>query len=378
MSENTVKNKKGLWGPILIGAFFIYVLLWLSDPGTSEQTSIADTPDKLKVTTMMVKPQSHQIEIDITGVAQSRWPLTVIAAVSGRVDQFPADMVPGTLINQGEPLLSINDAAYRSEVANAAARVKQAELEVARIKREQHIAKNTARGANITSYGRFEPHLAAAQAQLTAAKSSLNYAKEQLKETRILAPFDAVVLQKQVVPGQWINSGDQLFMLAASDSIDIQAEISYQQLKQLQGLNLDTQVSVHTHHGLSYDAKLRYIDPNLSNTTRQSNLVFYVEQPEQNSKRLKANDMVTLTIKGAKIEHVVAAPTSALTPDGDVWLVENGKLQKQRIEIQQEFTDKVYFTFAQSSEGIKELVRFPTSSMLAGQSVISETDGDKQ
>ena len=42
-----------------------------------------------------------------------------------------------------------------------------------------------------------------------------------------------MILQKHIVPGQWINSGEVLFRLASSQSMDVEAELSSDQWQRI-------------------------------------------------------------------------------------------------------------------------------------------------
>lgn len=360
---------KSVFVRLAIALTFLVIVMWALTPASEQQASQVGNRPLLKVSTVSVAPGEYVPNISVVGVTQPRWPLALVSAVEGRVKATSGLFEPGEVVADNALLVEIEEAAYVADLAKAQASIRQAELEVARIQHEKTVAEQIARDTTLSEFGRFEPHLASARAALKAARQSWQQAKKRLEETRMMAPFKAIVLDKQVVPGQWVNAGDPLLTLAASDSLDVLSELSREQHRLLGEISAQTQVMVKEPDGRSWPAHLRFVAPAYSEQTRQKQIAFFVENPFAGPHRLSPNTTVTVSMKGQVVENVVVAPATTLTPDGQVWVVENNRLSKEAVHLVEEFDDRVYFQFVQTPTKARDIVRFPVSTLLVGQRV---------
>jgi hypothetical protein len=81
---------------------------------------------------------------------------------------------------------------------------------------------------------------------------------------------------------------------------------------------------------------------------------------------------VNVIFEGENIENIVTAPSSALTQDGKVWTLLDGRLLLEEIELIEESSDVIKFRYINKPEINRLLVRFPLSSMLQGQEASPE------
>lgn len=363
-----LNSLKARWGRLLVGLVFVVVLLWVLDESSAEKRVEEPKSGAMQVSVIDVHPENHRPIIKTTGIARPRWPVEVVAAVSGRVTHIASDLEPGSLVHKDSLLIELESELYQAELKNSQAKVAQAELEVARIRHERTVVNKINQGNQLTEFAKLEPHLKHAQAELNSAKTAVQYAKKQLEETQIASPFDAVVLDKWVVPGQWVSQGDRLFQLAASDVIDIEVELSNDQVTSLPQLaNMAFEIS--TPAGGKFSAKVRYVSPALAEGSRQKVLVLSIDKPFENSATIFAGELVAVTMLGKLHGEVVEAPATVMTPDGDVWSVVDKQLVKEQITIIEQAPDKVWFQYKKEPKHARQLIRFPISSMIPGQPV---------
>ncbi len=352
--------------PGSIGVFLAVFLWFISD--TQGPKTLAETPAKLvQVSIVEAAPSAQPIYIEANGITLSRWPTAVSATVSGRVIALMEDMHPGRLVDTGNLLVSLQDTGYRAEVAAARARVAEARLRLEQVKSEQFVVNQA--GTAKSSFGRFEPHVKAAQAQLRASTAELAAAQQQLADTQITAAFPAVIISEQVSPGQWINAGEQLFTLASSESLEIRVELSAADWRRLGALSEHQSADVYDPSGIRWQARLRYLSPVMDPVTRQRSVVLEVLNPYRGDAPLLPDQQVKVRFTGANIEQVVRAPASALTEDGRVWSVNAGKLHLEDIELLDEQAEFILFRYRHQPSRARSLVRYPLSSMLNGQDV---------
>ncbi len=364
--------RKGRLLSIVATLGFCAVLIWtMSGPNEDEQATVSQSP-VLSVTVLEARPTQITLGVEALGLSQARWPTAITASVSGRVEFLNEHLNPGTLLSEGTVLLKLQDELYRAELARSHAHVAEAELQLAQIENEQYVL--TELKESTSAFGRREPHVKAAQAQLSAQQAGIENAEQQLANATISTPFDAIVVSESVSPGQWINAGEELFRIASSESVDIIIELSADQWQRLGPLNSQQSTKIITPDGKQWVAKIRYISPELNPVTRQRSLTLSVENPYSHTDPLLPNQQVRAFLKGRMLSHVVEVPATALTEDGNVWSVGEGVLVKESIELLDETPESVLFRFRQAPERARTLVRFPTSSMLSGQRVTERID----
>lgn len=353
---------------ILISAL---IMTWLLSGANAEEVQLVEQGDSaaFTVTALQVTPQSSSSLITVTGIAKARWQLDLVSPVSGKVKMLPAHIEPGIKLTKGSVLSQVDDKPYQSELVLAQANVAQAELELARYQHEQYVVKQVNTQAKSNAFGRFEPHIKSAKAELVAAKARLNYAQQRLADTKITAPYDAIVLDRFITPSQWLNEGDLTFKLAATDAIDIELELSESEWLGIGEFEQGADIKVQAPLGKIWQAKVRYIHPSLNPQTRQRHIVLTVEQPFSGEQPLMPEQQVLVTFVGKERANVVQAPATVLTQDNQVWSVIDGKLALELVDIIDEQGDSVAFQYQVAQASPRTLVRFPISTMLVGQKV---------
>jgi len=354
---------------------FGMLLVWLRLEPESVKPSIGNNKanDSLTVTAIKVIPTTMENNIAVIGITKARWQLDLISPVAGKVRTLPDTIEPGVKATKNTLLGSIVDTPYQSELVMAKSRVAQAELELARFQHEQTVANKVKGKRKPNAYGRFEPHIKYAKADLTAAKARVKYAEQRLDDTQITAPYNAIILNKYITPGQWINEGDVVFKIASTDSIDINIELSEMVWQRLGEIDENTMIDVETPNGKIWHATVRYINPTLNTRTRQRGAVLQVEKPFSDVEPLMPEQQVKLLFKGNSQANVVKAPATVVTRDNKVWSIIANKLALESIEIIEEQSEMVSFRYLESSHTPRLLVLFPLSSMLVGQKVSAES-----
>lgn len=361
-----------VWTILSVGVFTA-VLLWLLLADGPNPENLPTPSTEFPVSVVKVKPGSTHVTYQTTGITMPRWLTEVAAAVDGRVEILPTPIEPGSLLPEGKTLVHLMDIFYRAELAAAQARLAASELELSQAKREQSIVKKDA----VTAFGRREPHIKAAKANLNAAQAALASARQRLQDTVITAPFPAIVIKRLVSPGQWVSTGDQLFQLAASDSVDIEVQLAASVWDRLGDMTTGINATVTTPSGKNWSADLRYLSPVMDPATRQRSLLLKVKNPYQSKPPLLPDQQVNVSFQGQEMSNVVSAPATVLTEDGKVWTVQQNKLHLESVELLDEQPESVSFRFADQPGHERLLVRYPLGIMLEGQAVSPDHVNDQ-
>jgi RND family efflux transporter MFP subunit len=390
MIKNIVKSKSVM---LAIGGLSLALLLVvLSFDEDKPVIKARFTPPLISV--VKAKAQTFSAPINLMGITQSRWQTKLVSAVEGNVVELAAKLDPGTRLSKGQVLISLALEAYQAEVDSALSRVASSELELVKTRYEQQVALQIGGKLN-TAFARFEPQIALVTAEVNAAKSQLAYAQKRLADTHIRAPFDALVLQRLVTPGQKVQAGETLLTIAAAEVLDIQVPLSQSAWESLSTVLIAATVNkslsafVTLVNGQQLAINLRYLEPIRDPVTRQYTLMMTLDGPYKDS-GLLPEQQVALTIFGAEVEHSFKAPVSALTQDGDIWLVDDSeKLHLTQVKVLAQDDTHVWFNLANNnaenvsqassqiqvpSQASSELtmVCYPMSHLIQGQSIRSE------
>jgi RND family efflux transporter MFP subunit len=351
----------------------IALLIW----SLSEEDLINQRADKAQqlptVSVLEVVPKDSSLTVKASGLTIARWPLAIKSAVVGRVVAIHENTNPGDSIDGLQMLVKISAQPYRVSVGSAKAKVSRAEFELTNYKHKQYVAKKISGEKKLSLFGSFEAHILTAKSELNYAKSELEYALQMLKETNVKSPYPSIVVKKMVTPSQWVEVGEPLFEIISSESIDVKVQLSELNWKRLQSrISVGGVAKVAAPSGKEWLASVRYLAPILDDITRQRSLVLNINKPFSGEDPLLPDQFVNVIFEGENIENIVTAPSSALTQDGKVWTLLDGRLLLEEIELIEESSDVIKFRYINKPEINRLLVRFPLSSMLQGQEASPE------
>lgn len=361
-------NVTNRWLILLSGTLFAALLMWLADTPESTAVETSEATEDPVVTILTATPQLAHADITASGITRARWLTDVASAVPGRVVTVADSVQTGSLVEQGQSLVTLKATQYLAELNAAQARLAEAELHLDTVRNQQYVARKVDQAK--TAFGRLEPHVVAAEANVKAAQSAYDVARQQLDDTVIKAPYNSIVIQEFVAPGTWLNAGDVVFQVAASDVLDIEVQLPLSDWQRLDGLTQHNEsVKVLSPDGEEWPARIRHLSPVMDSITRQRSLVLEVAQPYHRSRPLLPNQHVTVVFGGVVYQHAVRAPASVLTDDGKVWSVVDNRLVVEPVTLLDEQPEQVVFRYNRSPAESRYLVRFPLSTMLAGQAV---------
>jgi RND family efflux transporter MFP subunit len=180
------------------------------------------------------------------------------AAVSGIVQSV--HVKPGDRVKKGQPLVSLDASGFEALVAEARAAVKEAEAEAEDAKRNLDRVQELYNRMVIAMSELEQAQLrhSRAQARLAAARARLAQAGKSLRDAVVRAPFDGVVLARQVEPGQAVAStlkAETLVVMARAGEMVARGAAD---LKQVEGLKPGQAVSVEA-GGRRYPGHIRAV-----------------------------------------------------------------------------------------------------------------------
>ncbi|HEU0187764.1 MAG TPA: efflux RND transporter periplasmic adaptor subunit [Gallionellaceae bacterium] len=182
---------------------------WLSPPALA-----ADAPATLQ--------WSHRVELSVplSGVVQT------------------VQVAAGDQVKKGQVLLTLDSTIFQARVAESTAEINRLDAETAEAKRDldrtQELYTRTV--ASTTDLDQARLRVVRSQSMLTGARARLRQNQKALDDATLRAPFDAVVILRQVEPGQSVAAGLQpqtLLVLAKAGEMIARLHLAAAQLDKL-------------------------------------------------------------------------------------------------------------------------------------------------
>ena len=253
------------------------------------------------------------------------------AEVGGAVVAVLRD--PGAHVSRGTPLARIDDSAIRDSWLSAKSGVTQAQLASDIGKREQErsekllaagaIAENALEAARRGNL--------AAQAQLDDAKARFASAQKNLDNTVVKAPYDGIVSERQVNPGDIVAPGAPLFTVVDPGTMRLEGTVPADQLGAVR-IGAPVKFSVTGYPGRTFTGAITNIYPSADPQTRQVRL--YARIP--NAGRglvagLYATGRVSSTTRDGLTAPLNAVDQRGIKPA--VVRIKNGRVERVEVTI---------------------------------------------
>jgi RND family efflux transporter MFP subunit len=190
---------------------------------------------------------------------------SIAARVKGAIETVNVNV--GDRVTKGAVLATLAKSRLRAEQRRIAAQVARHRAMVKNAEREMRRMSNLSKSAAF-SRARFEDQqglVAERKAQLAEFEASLSTLQIDIADATIKAPYDAVVIEKHVEVGGYVNVGSQVMTLQNDRNVEVEVEIPSFRVV---GLALGTVAKVTSDSGKSYPAKVRSIIPNENVRTR--------------------------------------------------------------------------------------------------------------
>lgn len=336
---------------LVLGAgVFTAVRLVQTRPKPPQRPPAAISP-LVEVMTAQAGPETVVVRVMGTVVPARR---TVIRAeVSGLVREVAADFLPGATVKAGAPLLRLQDDDFRLAV-NA----RQADLDSARAaldlelgyqkvaRHELDLLQKSGKTLDDPDLALRKPQLAQARAKVLQAGTALEQARLDLGRTTVVAPFTALVLDKDVDVGSRVGPTDALGTLVDAGEYWVEATIPVDRLPwvSLPGKGLPgSAVLVRSQaSGAEREGRILRLRGDLEDQGRLARLLVSLPRPlEASPAPILLGEYVRLDVQGRRLDQVVRLPRSALRENDTVWAVQNGTLDIRPVSVAWRDTETV-------------------------------------
>ncbi|GAB55747.1 hypothetical protein GPUN_1630 [Glaciecola punicea ACAM 611] len=350
--------------------FGIMGLIHVVAEETEEEKPVDSRP---VVSVELLTPIDHQVEITSFGELTPLESTQLSAQVSGEVLSWNENFIAGGVVKRNEILFTIEPDTYAAAVLQAEAQISLAQATLTEELARQQVAKREARSlqqSQVSDLYLRKPQVMSAQAQLKSAQASLSIAKRNLAKTQVRAPYDALIISRDIGTGQFVSAGTQVAYLNNVETAEVIIPIAGFDSAFIQDDLKDTSATIST-QGRSSIIREGMVNRNLGvvdQNTRMQHLVIRIEDPyglENNLPSIKFGTYVQVRFAGKTLKDVFKVPQS-LVNKRKIWLVDsNNKLESHSVEV---IREEGTFFFISSGVNerdrlVKNLPEYPQNGM---------------
>lgn len=338
--------------PVAVLTGFIALAMVVSSNPPSAKRSKPSSAPQLNVEAITITKQDFAIKVDSYGVVRPRTQSMLFPQVSGQIVEISPSFREGGFFSKGDVLVQLDDRDYVAEMRIAESNLLSAEQalseEQARVQQARQDWERLGNSEKAPDLVLRKPQLMAAEASVYSAKASLEKAQLSLERTKVIAPYHGRILEKHVDIGQVVSSGSQLAEMFAVDYVEIRLPIKNNDLRYMvlpESSRLESE-SVNEQPLVSFTSDLGAQQKWYGRVVRtegafdsQSQQLFVVAQIDDpygekaDGLPIKIGQYVSAEINGKVATDAIVIPNKAIYQGSYVYLVVDGKLKRQEINI---------------------------------------------
>lgn len=362
---------------ILLGAYGVRVALIKSKPEPKSKEIVKIIP---LVNVIEVAAEEHRPEIKSFGTVRSFFETSLSPEVEGRIISVAPNFQVGEMVAEGEILVTIDSANFEADLATAKAELilMQSALDEEKVRVKQAKDDWIASGRKLETASDFvlrKPQMAAAEANIEAAKVEIDKANLNLDRTHIRAPYAAIVTSRSASLGNFANSQTSLGTLVATGKAEVRIPLTPEQMQRVVFSDKNKpQIKLKDPNNkkLEWIAELTRMEPVVDAQNQVNYGIATINDPYTNEVGpLPVGTFVNVILPSATAFEGYKLPESALVNDQYVWLVnEESKLVRVRAErIQNEGSETYVKIDAGKLNSPLRVISRPLSTFRSGSEV---------
>ena len=275
----------------------------------------------------------------------------------------------GDTVRRGELLVQLDDMALRDALAAAEASNRAVTQALDQSNRQFERMKTLRTQGMVSLQGLEDAEVRRNNllSDLEAAKTRVVQARQQLARTEARAPFDGLVSERKVSPGDTAQIGKELLKVIDPNSMRFEALVSADQVGAIKA-GQAVHFRVNGYGDQEFAGKVRRVNPAAHPTTRQVELlVDFTGDKQPKLSGLYAEGRVETQVRSS-----LTIPGSAIVRDGDsvfAWRVDESKLKKVAVRLGERDSRTGDFVVANGLTAGDQVIRYPTSLLKDNQPV---------
>ena len=316
---------------IIVLTIFVVYIIFTNPPKAKTQKTQAS---KVEVEIQKVKKDDFLIKLDSFGTAQAQTQSTISSQVSGKIIYVNDNFKNGGFFKKNELLVQIEDSDYKADVKIAQAELLLAKQTLLEEEAKSKQAKEDWERFNINEKANDlvlrVPQLESAKANVIASEAKLQKAKLNLQRTKIKAPFNGRVLEKNISIAQIVSSNSSIGTIISNEAIEIRLPIKNKELK-LIDINKKAKVSFISETSQNrYEGEIVRSESAIDSNTKQLYLIAQIKKDNEN---ITIGEYLKAKIEAKTLKNVIIIPNDTIYQSSYVYLEKDGVLLRKQIEI---------------------------------------------
>jgi multidrug efflux system membrane fusion protein len=353
VEKSSMKNKwlKGILPLVILVIGFAAMATIEASGEKDEDNEPVDIRPTVKIETAIA--EDYQVRITSYGEVRPLESTMVSAQVSGEVLTWHPNFVPGGLVFRGDTLFTIELDTYEAALLQAEADLSLARANLIEEQAKAEVAEREAKGSKVSDLYLRKPQMLSAQASIKSAQARFKIAQRDIDNCAIKAPYDALVVSRDLGVGQYVNQGSQIGELYNIESAEVSIPIAGFDKEFLPSDITQHKATISTkgYNPITREGKVARDLGIIDQSTRMSQLVVRIEDPyglKSSVPPLKFGHYVEVSFAGKTLNQVYRLPQELVT-NRIIWLLdEQQQMQPQRVEVLRE--EGAYFLI---SEGLQ-------------------------
>ena len=243
---------------VIVGLLVVFVLGGLYGFNRFRELSIAsyfanNKPPPAQISAVEVKTEAVPRFAAGIGSVAAVHQVTINPEVGGRVTKI--FFTPGATVKAGDPLVQLNDAPERGDLANYEAQARWAETT---LQRSSELAKNQYEARETVDQKR---------SQLDQAKAQISKTQALIAQKLIRAPFSGQLGTRQIELGQYLTPGARIVTLTDLSQLYVNFTLPSQMRSEI-AVGQRVNVTADAFPGRTFSAEITTIEPQVSADTR--------------------------------------------------------------------------------------------------------------
>lgn len=297
----------------------------------NEPAKPAEAPAVLTVSTAPVAMRAMSRSLDLTGSVAAWDPLPVMPAANGlRVMDILVD--EGDVVKRGQLLAKLDDATLSAQLAQARARVATAKAQLASAEDTYTRFAGLAEEGGVSASEMVSRRTAVetASAQLAEANAAVANFEALVSQTRVTAPADGYIMQRDAHLGDVSTVGRALFHLIRDSRLEVEALMPEADLGRIRP-GQSARITSDALPDLAASGTVREIKPQLDAQSRQATVE--IDLPKHSA--FKVGMFVRASVN-LGTQEALAVPTTAVVAretGNEVFILDGQVARARKIEI---------------------------------------------
>lgn len=324
---------------IVLGTLVIIFLLMATRPRiqpipTSERVWPVDVIEAKYGT---VQPQLSLFGEVVAGRRSELRPL-----VSGLIIEIGPNFRDGGIVRKGELLVQIDPFDYETALAEQRSILKEAQARLQMLRKDYERAVELRRENTVSEQflENAELELIQQEAVVEQRGISVTQATRDLRETRLLAPYDGVVNNVSANLGNQVSGfgNDKVADLIDTSRLEVRFSLSNAQYGRLlessepvvgRPVQISWQVG---NEQMKYEARIERVGAEIVSTTGGVEVYAVIEAAEEQT-NLRPGAFVAVSVADKAYENVIRVPESAIYGENVIYVIEDERLSERLIDI---------------------------------------------